>query len=176
METNIFDKLGVYLDEIEPMYVKLGEIVYTTRPEKYNLLGIGTCISIFLYDINKKRYGMSHCLLPLSKEDRLRAKSTTKRAMPGKYTDATITAMVLKFKQGGTSPQNLKAKIVGGGQIYNDALKIGLRNIEAARRVLLEEGVEIEAEDVGGKSGRSILQYNQDGTILIRKDGVKYNI
>jgi len=176
MVGNIINKLDLYIDDNEPMYVRLGEIVYTLQPERYNLLGIGTCISIFLYDVKNERYAMSHCLLPFKKEDKYRAKSTKLNSMPGKYTDEAITAMVRKFIKKGTSPQNLKAKIVGGGQIYNDALKIGLQNVESAHRILLEHGIKIEAEDVGGRSGRSILKYIRDGTIVIRKDGKKYNI
>ena len=102
MEMNIFDKLDLYLDETEPMYVKLVEIVYTSNPEKYNLLGIGTCISIFIYDTKKNRYAMSHCLLPLSKEDRHRP-PTPKKPMPGKYTDAAIKSMVVKFRRDGSN-------------------------------------------------------------------------
>jgi chemotaxis protein CheD len=152
-------------------YVKLGQIISTNRPEQYNLLGIGTCLAVYIADLKKERYMMAHCLLPEFSE-----REKYNPNMPAKYTDMAIDYMVNKMLQEGSQKAELKIKIVGGGQIYNDALNIGARNIECAKAKFAELGLKILAEDIGGKSGRSILSYNRDGSIFIRKQGVKFTI
>ena len=50
----------------------------------------------------------------------------------------------------------------------NELLRIGERNVEAVRRELSRQRVEIVAEDVGGNYGRTIEFYSGDGSLSIR--------
>jgi chemotaxis protein CheD len=154
-----------------PTYVKLGEIIASDTPEKYNLLGLGTCLGIFMYDLKKKHYLMAHCLLPEYNEHTERDNN-----LAGKFTDTAIRKMVKRMLDSGSVKSDIKVKMAGGSQIYNDMLRVGERNIQTAHRVLKEENIPLVAEDVGGNTGRSILSFNQDGTIDIRRDGKKYQI
>ena len=43
--------------ELAQDYVKMGEIVVTKTPERYNLLGLGTCLGVFMYDLTRFHYG-----------------------------------------------------------------------------------------------------------------------
>jgi chemotaxis protein CheD len=150
---------------ISQEYVKLGQIIFTKTPEHYNLLGIGTCLSIFMYDLKRGNYCFSHCMLPEFMEcDR------NSPSMPGRYTDLAVDYMLNKMLNEGSNRADIKVKIVGGAQIYTDTFRIGERNIEVARNKLKECGLKIIAEDVGGKKGRSITIYNRDGTINIRNN------
>ena len=45
-----------------------------------------------------------------------------------------------------------------------------------AQKTLKDENIEIVAEDVGGSVVGSILSFNSDGTISIRKSNEKYTI
>ena len=152
--------------------VNLGKLVFTTNPEHYNLLGIGTCIGIFIYDLKRGNYTLAHTLLPKYEEidSRLNPK------MPAKFTDLAIHRMVKKMEQNGSNLKSLKCKIAGGGQIYNDSLLIGQKNIEMTKLVLNEFKIPLEAEDVGGNTSRSILSFNSNGTMHLRKKGVYYTI
>jgi chemotaxis protein CheD len=153
-------------------YVKLGEIVYTTKPERYNLLGIGTCLGIFMYDLTKCKYMLAHCMLP----ELLATERSDKIISIGKYTDVAIKSMLKRLLSEGCKKSDIKVKMAGGAQIFNDLMKIGSRNIEVAHRVLEEEGLKLVAEDVGGKTGRSITCFCSNGTLLLRKTGEKYSI
>ena len=157
---------------IQQTYVALGEIIFTDHPETYNLLGIGTCVIVYLFDIKNHRYMMAHCVLPRYEEKR--ANSINENY--GKYTDFAIRLMVERLTKNGSSKHDIKAKIVGGGQIYEDHFKIGEKNIESAKNTLAAEKVELLGEDLGGSIGRSILRFNSDGTILIRKNSEIFTI
>jgi len=151
--------------------IKLGEIVYTEEPEKYNLLGIGTCLAIFMFDNKNQFFAMAHTVLP-GASGGLRINER----MPAKYTDLAILTMINHFTKKGFHRREILCKIVGGGQIYNDSLSIGSNNIEMAYTMLKKESISLLAEDVGGKTSRSVLSFNKDGTITIRKDGIIFAI
>ncbi len=154
-----------------PTYIKLGQIIFTKTPENYNLLGIGTCLAVFLYDLKRNNFIISHCLLP-SSEDYVNGTID----LPGKFVDSAIRIMIEKMVEKGSSKRDIFAKIVGGGQIFEDHMLIGQRNIETGKKVLKELDIPIIAEDVGGKEGRSIQSFASDASIQIKKKGVKYTI
>ena len=55
----------------------------------------------------------------------------------------------------------LKAKIAGGAQMFqfstgSELMRIGPRNVEAVKKILMKNHIQLVAEDVGGNSGRTI--------------------
>jgi chemotaxis protein CheD len=67
----------------------------------------------------------------------------------------------------------LRAKIFGGASVLDAGAPrkdgLGLRNIELARVLLNLAGIPIEAEDVGGTSGRKLIFRTNDGAAWVRK-------
>lgn len=153
-------------------YVKLGQVIYTENPDPYNLLGIGTCLGIYMFDLKNARYMMAHTMLPTMEHMRPHVSDE----MPARFTDQGIHFMLRRLLREGSSKRDIKVRIAGGAQIYNDSLNIGTRNIEIARQILNDENIEILGEDVGGHIGRSILEFYKDGTMYIKKNGVKFTI
>ena len=62
----------------------------------------------------------------------------------------------------GSSKNDLKAKIFGGGEIgrSNPAFNIGERNIILARTLLDNEKIPIISHSVGGNLGRKVIFYS----------------
>jgi chemotaxis protein CheD len=89
-----------------------------------------------------------------------------------RYTDVAIELMINKLLKKGSNRRNIQCKIVGGARIYNDNLNIGQKNIQCAKEILKRENIKLAAEDTGGKSGRSILDFYRDGTLHLRKNGI----
>lgn len=152
--------------------IGLGQIVITKKPESYCLLGIGTCIVAYIYDLVKMNFTMAHTVLPLQKDFNNRVS----KKMPGKFVDQAIKRMLTVLSERGSKRRNLKAKLVGGATIFEDSFNIGAENIEAARRILNENKIPIIAEEVGGRRGRSVFSFNLDGSIEIRKQMKYYKI
>ena len=157
----------------EQHYVKMGEIIITEEPEKYHLLGIGTCLGIYIYDLKRSQFSMAHTLLP-SKD--LDAGNARHEKLPAKFTDYAIAQMIDSLLKKGSRKTDLLAKIAGGAQIYNDSFNIGERNYLTAKKIFDDEGITLVAADVGGKTGRSIVRFLKTGEMVMRKEGKQYII
>lgn len=154
--------------------IGLGQIVLTNNPDRYCLLGIGTCIVAYIYDLVKMNFTIAHTVLPFQK-DYINNRRSEK--MPGKFVDKGIERMLKALSNRGSKRRNLKAKLVGGATIFAEgSFNIGEDNIEAARIILKENNIPIIAEEVGGRRGRSVFSFNLDGSIEIRKQMKYYKI
>ena len=52
--------------------------------------------------------------------------------------------------------------------IVREGLRLGERNVAAARRLLAAAGIAVVAEDVGGSRGRKLVFHTDDGVALVR--------
>ncbi len=157
--------------------IKMGEIILTDNPEEYCMVGLGSCLGIVVYDVKHQYFGISHTALPEIKRFLDKPNSGFDPTLPGKFTDVAIKIMVAKLKEKGLGEGHLRAKIVGGGQIFdNDIIRIGENNLQSARATLKEVGVRMESEFLAGKNGVSILNFNKDGKLVVKKEGTIFEI
>ncbi|KGA98228.1 chemotaxis protein CheD [Alkalihalobacillus alcalophilus ATCC 27647 = CGMCC 1.3604] len=136
---------------------KVGMADYNTvePPKTIRTLGLGSCVGIVLYDERTLVAGMAHIMLPDSTQ------ATSHSQNRAKYADTAISDLIEQMVQLGAKVNRLYAKIAGGAQMFTfsqgvDMMRIGPRNVEAVKRTLAEYKIPIKAEDVGGKSGRTI--------------------
>ena len=154
--------------------VKIGmaELEVLDHPGILATLGLGSCIGIALYDRETKAIGLAHVMLPSS----LQIKNDKININKGKFVDTAILELLEKMMKSGASKESIVAKLAGGAQMFtfNDAtdiMRIGERNIIAARERLWELGIPIIAEDVGGNYGRTIELYSSDGKLIVKTLG-----
>jgi len=132
-------------------------------------LGLGSCVGIALYDRNNKIAGLAHIMLPSSSE----IKNNSNKA---KFADTAIEELIKEMILLGANKKYIVAKLAGGSQMFSfgsntDILRIGERNVMAAKKKLLEMDVPIVAEDTGGNYGRTIELNCQDGSLIIKTIG-----
>lgn len=135
--------------------VGIAESKLVDSPDRLRTSGLGSCVGIVLYDALKKTAGMGHIMLP---DSTMAKKKDLNRA---KYADTAIEDLLKGLKGAGASTYRIKAKMAGGAQMFqlkpaSDLMRIGPRNVDAVRRMLHQFNIPIEAEDVGGRSGRTI--------------------
>jgi chemotaxis protein CheD len=147
--------------------IAMGQSIFTKNPNQYHMVGIGSCLGIYLYDLSHENFAMAHCSFPNHQYNR---DSPFKGVLPALYVDVSIISMINTLCDNGSRKRLIKCKLVGGSNIINDKLKIGQLNIEMAKKILHDEKIELIAEDVGGNVGRAILSFQKDGQILLRKD------
>jgi len=135
-------------------------------------IGLGSCIGLTLYDPNLKLGAMVHIMLPESggRSDR-----------PGKYADTAVPLLVKELVSHGSKNRSIVARIAGGAcmfEYFGTGLNIGERNAEKVRVLLRECHIQLAAEDVGGKVGRSVTFMPADsGRMVIRRaDGSLNNL
>jgi chemotaxis protein CheD len=133
-------------------------------------LGLGSCVAIMLHDPDARMGGMAHILLP--------SKSLARDAShPGKFPETAVPLLVQRLAILGADPRRLIAKLAGGASMFAalmvpGSVQMGERNIAAARQALRHAGIPVNAEAVGGQSGRTVRFSVADGRAHITSVGV----
>lgn len=123
---------------------------------------LGSCVAVCLYDSIKMIGGINHYMLPYW--------NGTGLASP-KYGNIAIQKLIEKMLAMGSKPENIQAKIFGGGEIIEaktNMFKIGERNIEIAINTLKENKIKITGQSVAGKQGRKIRFNTHTGVVLMK--------
>jgi chemotaxis protein CheD len=154
--------------------VGMADLNYTRHPGILATLGLGSCVGVALYDKKIKVIGLAHIMLPWSHQ----AKNNANRA---KFADTGIMLLLNKMSEAGASLNNIVAKLAGGAQMFSfsgssDMIRVGQRNVEAAKAILQQLNIPVISEDTGGNYGRTIEFYSEDGRLMIKTIGygIKY--
>ncbi|AXG06855.1 chemotaxis protein CheD [Haloplanus rubicundus] len=132
--------------------------------------GLGSCLGIGLRDGRAGVAGLIHVMLPTAPEDPPNV---------AKYADTGIDAVLDAMCAEGASPDRVRAKLVGGSAMFefdSQDEPIGERNVAVTRATLDRLGIPVDAEDVGGNSGRSIRFHGDTGDLRIKSAGTERRI
>ena len=146
--------------------VGIAEIKIVRAPDTLVTRGLGSCLGIAMFDIQRKIGGLAHPMLP--EIEKARAKSN-----PNKFVDYVIPAMIEGLKKEGCQQNDLAAKLFGGAHMFssipsNSSFNIGARNIEVAKECFNLHKIKIVAEDTGGNYGRTLVFTVATGKILVK--------
>lgn len=147
--------------------VGIADLNVVHTPDILVTYALGSCVGICLYDNITKIAGLSHILLPNSKD------LTKSSGQEMKFADTAIPALIRKMEMMGARQVCLKAKIAGGAQMFagvnNSTLaSIGQRNVMAVKMVLNSMRIPIIAEDTGKDYGRTLYFSGEDGSMRIK--------
>ncbi len=152
-------------------FITDGQFVITTIPANIHTV-LGSCVSVCLWDKERKIGGMNHYLMPGS--------SSSLAGNPNHgYT--SIPMLVRSMINRGVQAENLEAKIFGGCNSWvkgNGIFAVGTKNIEMADHILKEEGIPITARHTGGIYGRKIIFGTSTGKVkvlMLNKTTVEVN-
>lgn len=164
--------------------IRVGELGVSQNNVIIRSIGIGSCVVVSVYDKTTKIGGMVHAMLPARRQDEKSLLSTIKNKAINikksgnllvsnlfnkdctiycndidalKYVDEAVDCLLQAVKIAGANQYNLKAKVVGGAQMFGGADQkesIGTRNAANALEALKKAGVEVQGADVGGTVGR----------------------
>lgn len=141
-----------------------GEIFIGREPVHITTV-LGSCVAVTLLDPVAAIGGMNHYLMdgaPGSAE-----------ANPLRYAEPAVETLIARMVIAGASERRLVAKVFGGAQLSPRPqlahLRIGERNIAAARRLLGERGIEIKASALGGTIGRKIIMESHSGNVWVKE-------
>jgi chemotaxis protein CheD len=128
--------------------------------------GLGSCIGVSLYDERAKVGGLLHIMLPDSKQAR-------PSDNPAKFADTGLPLLLKEVLAEGASKKNLVAKMAGGAQMFafanaTDIMRVGARNADAVKRLLMEMDIRLAAEDTGGTYGRTVSINLENGLYKVK--------
>jgi chemotaxis protein CheD len=150
------------------LVANLGEIKISRDPEvTISCLGVGSCIALCMYDPGTCVGGVAHIVLPFS------TNGTQSKENATKYADVAIPELLKRMREQGAVRSRLIVKIAGGAQMFSPGASAkgfdtGARNIEAVKKVLADEALRIDAEDIGGNRGRTVRLYIATGKVVVR--------
>lgn len=144
------------------------------KDEILKTTGLGSCVGVILFDRIAMVAGMAHVMLPNSSIAREGIVNVAK------YADTAIPDMLERMYILGANKGRLIAKLAGGAQMFafsgtSDTMRIGPRNVETCKEILLKQQIPIHAEDTGANYGRTIEFHCSTGMLHIRsvQQGVK---
>jgi len=148
--------------------VGIGE--YFISSEKEDVIktySLGSCVAITIYCPKRKVSGMAHIALPsnINEQDLI--------DRPAHFANSAIPLMLNKFCYTyGSNLNDLQIGIFGGALSLrkNDSFKIGLRNVQSIKSILLSKGIPIQMNDTGGYCSRTISV--DVGTGMVRIDSL----
>lgn len=147
----------------DPIDVGIAEYAVSDNGKSLSTYGLGSCVAVALYDTDNGVSGLAHVMLPNSHGN--------PGDEPGKFADTAVTAMLAEMRDQGATPANVRAKILGGSEMFEFtgiAEGVGQRNVQAVRDTLETFGIPIDAEDVGGDHGRTVILDGVTGTITLK--------
>ncbi len=123
---------------------------------------LGSCVGVCLHDPVARLGGLNHFLLP-------HAPAGTDSP---RYGDVAIRRLVEEVERLGGERLRLAATLVGGACVVaafrQRARDLGRANVEVARAELLDLGVAVIAEHVGGDRGRRVTFDPVNGFVAVR--------
>lgn len=147
--------------------VGMAEMAAIRAPGVLSTLGLGSCVAVCLYDPVARAAGLSHVMLPDSG-------SMNGSGNPGKFADTAIPLLIREMTSLGSDSSRLRAILVGGAEMFSfpgrslPQLRIGDRNLEAIRGLLVARDIPVVAQSVGGKQGKSVMFDADNGVMKVK--------
>ena len=129
---------------------------------------LGSCVGVAIYDPVLHLGGMIHCMLPLSKVDKEKAK-----IRPYMFVDTGMQLMLGSLYEKGLRKARAVINVAGGSQVLDSqgVFKIGERNFTVLRKILWKNGLLMNAQEVGGNKSRTVSLDVGTGRFTIKSGG-----
>lgn len=149
--------------------VGMADLNICRAPDALTTIGLGSCVGIAIRDPVTKVGGLLHAMLPDSTV--IKDNKTVE-----KFVDTGLEELVHRMIRSGASKSRMEAKLAGGARMFafqrnSDLVKVGERNVAAAKKKLREMNIKLLAEDTGKDYGRTVIWYPESGKYVIRAVG-----
>jgi chemotaxis protein CheD len=154
---------------VQDITVKMGEIKCSNKPAVFHCTGLGSCVALFMYELNTTIGGVAHIMLPQYSY----IGSTTEHR--GFYADTSTQILIQKLMARGANRELLKAKLIGGANLFGFAgsskmAHLGRDNINRVKRELNSNRIYLAAEALGGSVYKSAKFSLVTGQVRIKAE------
>ncbi len=132
---------------------------------------LGSCVSITFWHPQLLVGGMCHFMLP---KRGLKASNEDAAALDGRYADEALALLLKPLDSIGAAHKDYQVKLFGGGNMFpsllnnNNTDPIGVRNVQAARRLIKQHGFTAVAEHLGDVGHRNIIFELWSGEVWLK--------
>jgi len=149
-------------DNSSGIFLLPGEYCVVSEPKRIVTL-LGSCVAACLWDRRSGTAGMNHFALPLCPP----AADSNCR-----YGNVAMEQLIQSVLRLCPAKRTLQAQVFGGAGVVEHfgsaGSEIGLRNIRQARMQLIEYGIRITRQEVGGSRGRKIYFDSRTGEVTVK--------
>jgi chemotaxis protein CheD len=126
---------------------------------------LGSCVAVTVYDPVARVGGLLHFMLPQAPADALQNGKS-----PYMFADSGIPMLFREAYQSGAEKRRLRVRVAGGANVMdeNGVFNIGQRNCLAMRKIFWKAGVIVHAEEIGGKTARTMRLEMDSGRVFLR--------
>lgn len=151
------------------IFLQPGEYYFGDRDTRIRTV-LGSCVSMTLWHPMLLVGGMCHYMLP---ERGIERRGGAWPPPDGRYADEAIALLLQEIDAVGVSHKEYQVKLFGGGNMFPGTHKsmgphIGLKNVEAARRLVEKHGFSCIAEHLGDVGHRNIIFNIWNGDVLMK--------
>jgi chemotaxis protein CheD len=156
------------------IFLQPGEYYFGDRNTRIRTV-LGSCVSMTFWHPRLVLGGMCHYMLPARSGER---RYGDRPAPDGRYADEAIALLLKEIDAIGASHNEYQVKLFGGGNMFpdthkNPASQVGMRNVEAARRLANQHGFSYMAEHLGDDGHRSVIFDVWSGDVWIKHSKVR---
>jgi chemotaxis protein CheD len=155
--------------ELLEVYLQPGEMFLSREPTIIRTL-LGSCIGVAFWSKTLSIGALCHALLPRCPEDSFPERHPESGY---RYVDFAIRDLARRFDQMGARRSEVKVKVFGGADVLlGDGepparATVGSLNCDAALEVLRDEGLEVVASSLRGKTGLNIHFNTGNGEVRL---------
>lgn len=143
----------------ESYHLNLGESALIMREGSIHILGIGSCIGLFLHDRVAAIAAACHVVYPHHTDPKL----------PCSNANMAVEVLISQLIASGAKVRRLQAHIIGGANLLSLRHdNIGQENTQKVESKLKEYGITIVTKEVGDKVGRSASFFLPSGQLQFR--------
>ena len=162
---NNVDRSAAVLCEVRGQptyYLHPGAVFVSQRPCTITTI-LGSCVSVFLWDAVIGVGGANHFQLPHGSVHAARA---------SRFGNVAVPMLVQGLLDLGATTSRLRARVIGGACVMGTQTDrsdhLGLRNASVGLAELIEMGIGIVEQKIGGNRGRRVQFDTRDGSISVR--------
>jgi len=151
-------------DTVRKIHVIQGEFHVSGDPDVMLTTVLGSCVAACLHDPVARVGGMNHFLLA----DNAGQRGDEEAVRYGAYAMEMLINGLLKL---GASRGRLQAKLFGGARMFNGLSDVGAANARFARQFLIDEGITLIGDSLGGTVARRVEFWPTTGRARQRLNG-----
>jgi chemotaxis protein CheD len=146
-------------------FLHAGQFFVSAEAQSISII-LGSCVAVCIWDPVAAIGGATHYLLPCW---------DGRGVSSPRYGDVAVSVLLQKLTEVGASRANLRAKVFGGGCLFDslrepDANKeqhLGSRNVEIALELLTKAQIPVVSADVGLDRGQRIVFHTDTGAASV---------
>jgi len=155
----------VELEGANSHFLHAGQVHVSQSPQSIVMI-LGSCAAVCIWDPVNAIGGATHFLLPV----------WDGRGVPSpRYGNVAISALMQKLTEAGAHKQQLRAKVFGGGCLF-DSMRgqnpirehLGKRNVQIALEILAKEHIPVASVEAGLDKGQRVVFHPNTGASSVK--------